>query len=298
MAILSPKAGELKERAFNNINDELIKDKVAYKEDSVVGVVKDLNGLYNMMCYIFDESKEKYSLNNRLIMYGQLLEHGLSEAYMFSYDADTWKAIGQTVRFNDGLKALSKKQNVKVNEKGEVQAISENESKQRTEVLFDVVSREFTINELGLMSYQKRELYNSLCSKFINEKENNELKEAISSSSENLSNLCEFYQKIEGTFEYYLFGLQMICSLSPNCMIDKREVISEMDKWTGYCIENQKMPSLSSFPKVEEISKIIDMQTYKDFKNKIKEDEGKNDIINLISKNNDKKIIPSKELER
>ena len=298
MAILSPRAGELKERAFNNINDELIKDKVAYKEDSVVGVVKDLNGLFNMMCYIFDESKEKYSLNNRLIMYGQLLEHGLSEAYMFSYDADTWKAIGQTVRFNDGLKALSKKENVKVNEKGEVQAISENESKQGTEVLFDVVNREFTINELGLKSYQKRELYNSLCSRIINERENDELKEAISSSSENLSNLCEFYQKIEGTFEYYLFGLQMICSLSPNCMIDKREVISEMDKWTDYCIKNQKMPSLSSFPKVEEISKIIDMQTYKDFKNKIKEDEGKNAISNMISKNNDKKIIPSKELER
>lgn len=279
MAILSPRAGELKERAFKNINDELIKDK-----DSVVGSIKDLNGLYNMMCYIFDGSKEKYSLNNRLIMYGQLLEHGLSEAYMFSYDADTWKAKGQTVRFNDGLKALSKKENVKVNEKGEVQAINKNESKQGTKVLFDVVNREFTINELGLRSYQKRELYNSLCSQFINEKKSDELKEAISSSSENLSNLCKFYDKNEGTFEYYLFGLQMICSLTSNCMINKKDIISEMDKWTGYCIKNQKMPSLSSFPKVEEFSKVIDMQNYKEFKNKIKEDEGKNAIINMISK--------------
>ena len=265
MAILSPRAGELKERAFKNINNELIKDKVAYKEDSVVGIVKDLNGLYNMMCYIFDGSKEKYSLNNRLIMYGQLLEHGLSEDYMFSYDADTWKAIGQTVRFNDGLKALSKKQNVKVNEKGEVQAISENESKQGTEVLFDVVNREFTINELGLKSYQKRELYNSLCSRIIEERENDE-SNVTTSGDGNWSYFCEYYNKNEGTFEYYLFGLQMICSLFPHCMIEKRKAISEMDKWTGYCIKNQKMPSLSSFPKVEEISKMIDTENYHNFK--------------------------------
>ena len=58
----------------------------------------------------------------------------------------------------------------------------------------------------------------------------------------------------------------MICSLFPHCMIEKKKAISEMDKWTGYCIKNQKIPSLSSFPKVEEISKMIDMENYHNFK--------------------------------